>query len=84
MKRKKVTEPRNFGGHFGDKGRSQKKTDCRFGFPDPDLLKEKFSGTPDKTSKSYRAAQFCGAILEARGGRRKKRTADSDSSTTIQ
>ena len=57
---------------MGGKGRSQKKTDCRYGFPDPDLLKEKNSGTSDETSKSYRAAKFWGAILESKGRSQKK------------
>ena len=47
------------------------------------ILKEKFSGTPDETQKNYRAAKFWGAILGARGSSWKKRIADSDSPTPI-
>ena len=92
MKRKKFKEPRNFGGHFGGQGAPQRAVAGKnklqiFGFLDPDLLKERNVRYTRWNVKKLQSREILGAILGARGppkgGRRKKRIADSDSPTPI-
>ena len=80
MKRKKITEPRNFGGQ----GAVAEKIVLQIRIPRSRFTKrKKIQVSEMKRKKGYRAAKFWGPFWGQGEVAEKKRIADSDSPTPI-